>query len=210
MSTGPVRIFTTLYVLSFRGLAFLLSCSILFLTAPGDCSSLSDVLESWSPQPNDLGVFLALGAQSAGGGISRLSTCFSRSWRGDGSLSSSMYIICSSGTFSWQIPRTTSWSFPFFPSGGEKARAGNFSMVGRWAFWEGKGNNFSPSSLRLISSGIDSGSDRSSVAGPVLQCPSAHGFPPAAPVFYPGSRLLPHHRASGMRRAMLDFGGLLQ
>ena len=33
---------------------------------------------------------------------------------------------------------------------------GSFSMVGHWAFWEGKGDGFSPSSLRSISSGIDS------------------------------------------------------
>ena len=134
MSTGPVRIFATLCLFNFRVLVFLLSCNVLFLTAPGDCSSSSDILESWSPRPNDLGVFRALGAQSAGGSISRLSTCFSRSWRGDGSLSSSMYIICSSRTFSWWTPVTASWSFPLCPSGGGKVRAGNFSVVGHWAF----------------------------------------------------------------------------
>ena len=161
MSTGPVCIFATLCIFNFRVLVFLFSCNVLFLTVPGDCSSSSDVLECWSPRPSDLGIFQALGAQSAGGSISRLSTCFSRSWRGDGSLSSSMYIICSSGIFSWQTPVTTSWSFPFCPSSGGKVRAGNSRVVGCWASWEEKGDDSYPSSLRSMSSGMNSGSDKS-------------------------------------------------
>ena len=41
---------------------------------------------------------------------------------------------------------------------------GSFSMMGRWAFWEDKGDGFSPSFLRSISLGVDSDkpeSDRS-------------------------------------------------
>ena len=115
-----------------HGVSSFLQCP--FLDSTWGCSSSSDILESWSPQPNNLGIFQALGAQSARGGISRLSTCFSRSWRGDGSLSSSMYIICSSGVFSWWTPVTASWSFLFCPSGRGKMRAGNFSVMGRWTF----------------------------------------------------------------------------
>ena len=33
---------------------FRLSCSVLLLTMPGDCSSSSGILESWSPLPKDL------------------------------------------------------------------------------------------------------------------------------------------------------------